>query len=115
MRFMSHEKPEDNKSPGNIVIRGNDTDIFIILLKNVQKLSQGHLWFDTGVDSDNSRNYVDIPKLSKELDFAKALPGIYAYWYWLFTCVLHKRESQAPLINDKRNKHSWMHSRLFST
>ena len=43
MRFMSHEKPEDNKSPGNIVIRGNETDIFIILLKNVQKLSQGHL------------------------------------------------------------------------
>ena len=112
---MPHEKPEDTKSPGNIVIRGNDTDIFIILLQNVQKLSQGHVWFDTGVDSDSSRNYVDILKLSKELDFAKALPGIYAYWYWLFTCVLHKRESQAPLINGKRNKHSWMHSRLFST
>ena len=55
------------------------TDILIILLENVQKLSQSHLWFDTGLDSDNSRNYIDISTLSKELDNAKALPGTYAY------------------------------------
>ena len=51
------------------------TDILIILLENVQKLSQSHLWFDKGLDSDNSRNYINISKLSKELDNAKALPG----------------------------------------
>ena len=79
-RVMFHAKHAANtKGPGNIIIRGNDTDIFITLLANVQKLSRSYLWFDTGLDSDNSRNYVDISKLSKELDYVKALPGIYTY------------------------------------
>ena len=78
-RLMSHAKHADTKGPGNIIIRGNDTDIFITLLANVQKLSRSYLWFDTGLDSDNSRNYVDISKLSKELDYVKSLPGIYTY------------------------------------
>ena len=37
-RVMFHAKHADTKGPGNIIIRGNDTDIFIILLANVQKL-----------------------------------------------------------------------------
>ena len=78
-RLMSHAKHADTKGPGNIIIRGNDNDMFIILLAIVQKLSQSHLWFDTGLEFDNSCNYVDIPKLFKELDYVKALPGIYAY------------------------------------
>ena len=78
-RVMFHAKHADTKGPGNIIVRGYDTDIFIILLANVQKLLQSHLWFDAGLDSDNSRNYIDISKLFKELDYVKALPGIYAY------------------------------------
>ena len=45
---------------------------------NFNELLKSHL-FVTGVDSDNSRNYVDISKLSKELDYVKSLPGIYTY------------------------------------
>ena len=58
----------DTKGPGNIIIQGNDTDIFTILLANVQKLLQSYLWFDTEFDSDNPRNYADLSKLSKELE-----------------------------------------------
>ena len=65
---MFQAKHANTKGPGDIIIRVNDTDIFIILLANVQKLSRSHLWFDTGLDSDNSHNYVDISKLFKELD-----------------------------------------------
>ena len=68
---MWKAKHADIKRSGNIITRGNDTDIFINLLANVQKLSQSHLWFDTGLDSDNSRKYVDISKLFKELDYVK--------------------------------------------
>ena len=35
-RVMSHETHGDTKGPGNIIVRGNSTDIFIILLENVQ-------------------------------------------------------------------------------
>ena len=61
-RVMFHAKHADIEGPGNIIIQGNDTDIFIILLANVHKLTQSHLRFDTGLGSDNSRNYVDISK-----------------------------------------------------
>ena len=69
IRIMFYAKYADTKGPGSIIIRGNDTDIFIILLENIQKLSQSHLWFDTRLDSDNSRNYFDISKLFKEFDY----------------------------------------------
>ena len=55
-RVMFHAKHADIKGAGNIMVRGKDTDIFIILLANIQKLSQSHLWFDTGLDFDNYRN-----------------------------------------------------------
>ena len=38
-RVMFHPKHADTKRLDNIIIRGNDTEIFIILLANVQKLS----------------------------------------------------------------------------
>ena len=44
-----HPKHTGSKNPGNIIIWDNNTAIFIILLENVQKLSQSHLWFDTGL------------------------------------------------------------------
>ena len=37
-RIMFHAKHADTKGSGNIITRRNDTDIFIILLANVQKL-----------------------------------------------------------------------------
>ena len=40
----------------NIAVRSSDTDILVILVKKVQN----NLWFDTGLDYDNSRTYVDI-------------------------------------------------------
>ena len=76
---MFHAKHVDTKGPDNIVIRGNDTATFIVLLVNIQKLLQSHLWFDTGFDFDNSHNYVDVSKLFTELDYVEALPRIYSY------------------------------------
>ena len=103
-RVMLHAKHEDTKGPGNIIIRGNDTDIFIILLENVQKLSQSHLWFDTGLDSDNSRNYVDISKLFKELDYVKALPGIYIYGIDYLPAFYRKGKVRPLLLMTKKQK-----------
>ena len=97
-RVMLHAKHEDTKGPGNIIIRGNDTDIFIILLENVQKLSQSQLWFDTRLDSDNSRNYVNISKLFKELDYVKTLPGICAYTGTDYLPTFYRKEKVRPLL-----------------
>ena len=96
-------KYADTKGPGNVIIRGNDTDIFIILLANIKKLSQSHLWFDAGLGSDNSRNYVDISKLFKKLDYVKALPGIYAYTGIDYLPALYrKRKARSLLLMTKK-------------
>ena len=41
-------------NPGNTVIRCNDTDILIIMLSNIQRFSQSHVWLDMGLDYNNS-------------------------------------------------------------
>ena len=97
-RVMLHVKHADTKGPGKIIIRGNETVIFIILLANVQKLSQSYLWFDRGLGSDNSRNYVDISKLFKELDYVKALPGIYLYTGIDYLPALYRKGKVRPLL-----------------
>ena len=74
------------------------TDIFIILLASDLKLSVSDLWFDTGLDSDNSRNYVDISKLSKELDYVKALPGISAYTGIDYLPAFYRKGKVRPLL-----------------
>ena len=37
------------------------------------------MWYDFGLDHNNSRQYLDITRLSDYLDYVKALPGIYAF------------------------------------
>ena len=104
-RVMFHAKHADTKGLANIIIRGNDTDILIILLANVQKLSQSYLWFDTVLGSDNSPNYVYISNLFKELDYVKALPEIYAYIGIDYLPALYRKgKSQTPVINDNKAK-----------
>ena len=56
--IIFHPKRLDTKGPGNIIIWSNGTD-------------------DIGLDSDTSCRYVNISKLSKELDYVNVLPGIY--------------------------------------
>ena len=99
-----HPKHTGSKNPGNIIIWDNNFAIFIILLENVQKLSQSHLWFDTGFDFDNYRDYVDISKLSKELDYVKALPGICAYTGMNYLPAFCSIIFRLPIIDDKNAK-----------
>ena len=101
---MFHPKHAGSKNPGNIIIWDNNTAKFIILLENVQKLSQSHLWFDTGFDFDNYRDYVDISKLSKELDYVKALPGICAYTGMNYLPAFCSIMFRLPIIDDKNAK-----------
>ena len=53
-RVAFHAVHVEQLNPGNIVIRCNDTDILIIMLSNIQKFSQSHVWLDMGLDYNNS-------------------------------------------------------------
>ena len=77
-RVAFHAVHVEQLNPGNIVIRCNDTDILIIMLSNIQKFSQSHVWFDMGLDY-NSRIFIDVKGTADKLNFIQALPGIYAF------------------------------------
>ena len=47
-------------NPGNTIVRGNDTDLAIVMCANVQLFNNIHVWFDVGVDSLDTRRYIDI-------------------------------------------------------
>ena len=78
-RVMFHTKHAGLIGPGNIVVRGNDTDIAITFLCNVKKLENSHLWYDIGVNYNNIHKHIDITKLAKNMKIIKALPTIYAF------------------------------------
>ena len=86
-----HGKHPDTKSPGNIIIRGNDIGL------------------DIGLDYDNSRNSVDISKLSKELDYAKALPAIYTYPGIDYLPTFYRKRKVRPMLLMTKNNHLLMH------
>ena len=56
-RVAFHAFHADSVHPGDIVVRGNDTDILIILKCNADKFSS-NIWLDTGLDYNNSRRLI---------------------------------------------------------
>ena len=92
-----HMKHADLIDPGIIVVCGGDTDIAIILSSNVEKLENTHLWYNFGVDYNNSHKYIDIAKLAKNMKIIKALPGIYAFTGNDYTPAFSKMEKFDPL------------------
>ena len=78
-RMAFHADHSEKHHPGNIVIRCNDTDVLIIMLANVRHFTNSHIWLDVGLDYNNSRHYVDVKATSENIEYVKALPGIYSY------------------------------------
>ena len=74
-----HAVHDEQLNPGNIVIRCNDTGIFIIMLSNIQKFSQSHVWLDMGLDYNNSRTFINVKGTVDKLNYIQALPGAYAF------------------------------------
>ena len=78
-RVMFHVNLADKNDNGNIIVRENGTDIAIIFTCNANLLTNSHLWYDFGVDYNNSRECLDVTKFSKCLTYVQAPPGIYAF------------------------------------
>ena len=73
-----HAKHADNNDPGEIVVRANDTDVAIILLANINLLSS-EVWYESGLDYNNSREYLSITKLYQTMENPEAWIGLYSF------------------------------------
>ena len=76
---MLHINHADKNGNGNIIVRGNDTDIAIILTCNANLLTNTHLWYVFGVDYNNSCECLDVTTWHKCLTNIQALPVIYVF------------------------------------
>ena len=77
-RVAFHAFHADSVRPGNIVVRGNDTDILVILPCNADKFSS-NIWLDAGLDYNNSRKFINIKSLCQSLSYSHSVPAIYAF------------------------------------
>ena len=95
-RVAFHAVHVEQLNPGNIVIRCNDTDILIIMLSNIQKFSQSHVWLDMGLDY-NSRIFIDVKGTADKLNFIQALPRIYAFTGCDYTPAFFRKSKKRPI------------------
>ena len=78
-RVAFHAKHAATLNLGNIVVRGNDTDIAIILATNAHHFTKSQLWYDAGQAYNNTREYVDIKAFADHIKETKSLAGAYAF------------------------------------
>ena len=84
----------------DVVIRCNDTDVLVILLYHLGTGNiKANVWMDAGVDGNNTRRYVDVTGLSKELgpDLCSALPGIPSFTGCDYTAAVLRKGKVRPL------------------
>ena len=75
-RVVFHANNADTIDPGNIVVPANDSDISIILICNIHYMDFD-MWYDSGHNSDNSRECINIKKLVSNTQNVSSLPGLY--------------------------------------
>ena len=78
-RVMLHALHADRDNRENIAVRANDTDVAVILVYNVKFIENSNMWYDFGIDSYKLREYLDITKQHKSIDYVDTVPGIYAF------------------------------------
>ena len=70
-----HEKHADINDPGEIVVRANDTDVAINLLANINLFSS-EVWYESGLDYNNVREYLSITKLNQTVENPETWIGL---------------------------------------
>ena len=96
----------ENNPDGNIIIRANDTDVLIILLTHAHALP-AHIWYDCGLNSNNSRRYVDISLLARYMgqNLCAAIAGFHAFTGSDYTAsFLNKGNVRALALMEKSVK-----------
>ena len=77
-RIVFHVKHADINDPGEIVVRANDTDVVIIFLANINLFS-AEVWYESGLDYNNAREYLSITKLKLTVENPEAWIGLYSF------------------------------------
>ena len=55
------------------------------------------MWYDFGIDSNNSREYLDVTKLQRPIDYVDALPGFYTFKANDYTPAFYRKGKIKPI------------------
>ena len=94
---MLHALHADRDNRANIAVRANDTDVAVILVYNVKFIENSNMWYDFGIDSNNSREYLDVTKLQRPIDYVDALPGFYTFKANDYTPAFYRKGKIKPI------------------
>ena len=100
---MLHALHADRDNSGNIVVRANDTDVAVILVYNFRFIENNRR-YDFGIDSNNSREYLDITKLQRPIDYVDALPGIYTFTANDYKPAFYRKRKIKPITLMHKHK-----------
>ena len=89
-----HVLHADRDNRGNIVVRANDRDVAVVLVYNIKFIENSNMWYDFGIDS---REYLDVTKLHKSIDYVDALPGIYTFTDNDYTPAFYRKGKIKPI------------------
>ena len=81
----------------NTVVRGTDTDLAIVICANVQLFTNKHVCFDVGLDSLNTRRYVDITHVRNEIDHCDAMVAMYTFAGCDYSPAFNKKGKTRPV------------------
>ena len=81
----------------DIVVRSNDTDVFILLLHHALHIN-ATFWMDAGINSRNTRRMINISELSNELtdSICEALPSFHAFTGSDYTASFMRKAKWKP-------------------
>ena len=57
------------------------------------------MWYDFKVNSSHSREYLDIIKLHKSIDYVDPLPGIYTFTGNTYTPAFYRKGKIKPITS----------------
>ena len=91
-----HAKYADINDPGEILMWANDTDVAIILLANINLFSS-EVWYESGLDYNNTREYLSITKLNQTMENPEAWIGLYSFLGNDFTLAFYGKGKVRPI------------------
>ena len=77
-------------------MRANDTDVAIILLANINLFSS-EVWYESGLDYNNTREYLSITKLNQTMENPETWIGLYSFLGNDYTPAFHGRGKVRPI------------------
>ena len=95
-RIVFHAKHADINDPGEIVVRANDTDVVIIFLANINLFSS-EVWYELGLDYNNTREYLSIAKLKQTMENPETWIGLYSFLGNDYTPAFYEKGKVRPI------------------